>query len=58
MSSRACIMIGVIVGSTIGGFIPSLWGDTSLLSMSSVIFNLIGGLAGIFAGRWVYQNYF
>lgn len=34
------------VGSTLGGFVPSLWGD-SLFSISSVFFTMIGGIAGI-----------
>jgi hypothetical protein len=40
---------GVFVGSTIGGFIPTLWGD-SFLSFSSIILTAVGGLAGIWLG--------
>lgn len=39
----------MIVGSFIGGFVPSLW-DAGMLSMSSVIFTAAGGLLGIWAG--------
>lgn len=49
MNSKSIIWIGVFVGSTIGGFIPSLWG-ADFLSMSSVIFTAIGGFAGIWLG--------
>lgn len=37
----------MIVGSTIGGFIPALWGD-SFLSFSSIIFSALGAMAGIY----------
>ncbi len=39
----------VTVGSLIGGFIPSLWGD-SMLSYASAITSTIGGFVGIWAG--------
>lgn len=35
------------VGSTIGGFIPELWG-AGFLSFSSVILSAVGALAGIY----------
>lgn len=41
------IWLGMIVGSTIGGFIPALWGD-SFLSFSSIIFSALGAMAGIY----------
>ena len=37
---------GGFVGGTIGSFIPSLWG-AGQLTMSSVVFFMIGGLFGI-----------
>jgi hypothetical protein len=46
MSSKSIIMFGMIVGSTIGGFIPNLWGD-SFLSMPSVFLTAVGGICGI-----------
>ena len=49
MSTKTLIWTGVFIGSTVGGFIPSLWGD-SLFSVSSVIFTTIGGIAGIWIG--------
>ncbi|MBI3573536.1 hypothetical protein HY090_00610 [Candidatus Kaiserbacteria bacterium] len=44
--------IGVIVGSAIGGFIPSLWGGDIF---SSVIFTAVGGFAGIWLAYKVGQ---
>lgn len=49
MSRKTLIFIGMIVFSTIGGFIPMLWGD-SALSMSSIFLSAIGGFFGIWAG--------
>jgi hypothetical protein len=45
---RSAIWIGILIGSTIGGFIPALWGG-DLLSYSGL---LLSG-AGAFAGLWV-----
>lgn len=49
MNSKALIWIGMFVGSAVGGFIPSLWGD-NFLSMSSVILTAVFGLIGIWIG--------
>jgi hypothetical protein len=45
---RTAIWIGILIGSTIGGFIPALWGG-DLMSYSGL---LLSG-AGAFAGLWV-----
>jgi hypothetical protein len=37
---------GAFIGSCIGSFIPSIWG-AGQLSMSSVLFFFLGGVAGI-----------
>lgn len=44
---KQMIWIGMLVGSTIGGFIPALWGD-SFLSFSSIIFSALGAMVGIY----------
>jgi hypothetical protein len=36
-----------MVGSSIGAYVPMLWGS-GILSFQSIIFSLIGGIAGIF----------
>jgi uncharacterized membrane protein YoaK (UPF0700 family) len=43
------IWLGMFVGSTIGGFVPMLWGDGAL-SLSSVFFSAVGGVLGIWLG--------
>jgi hypothetical protein len=46
MDAKRLIWFGAILGSTLGGCVPSLW-HASFLSMSGVIFSALGGLAGI-----------
>ena len=43
------IWFGLAVGSTIGGFIPSIWG-AAVLSFSGLIFSALGGFVGIWLG--------
>lgn len=56
MSPKAAITMGILIGSSIGGLVPALWGD-SLLSYGSVLWSGIGGLVGafvgIYIGKWV-----
>ncbi len=49
MNAKALIMIGLIAGSTLGGYVPALWGAGGF-SMASVLLGGVGGLAGIWAG--------
>lgn len=46
---RGVMMIAVLVGSTVGGLVPSLWG-AGMLSVAGVLFSLLGAAAGIWAG--------
>jgi uncharacterized membrane protein YeaQ/YmgE (transglycosylase-associated protein family) len=49
---RSAIWIGIFVGSTIGGFIPGLWGD-DMLSYSGVLFSGLGAFVGLWLGSRV-----
>jgi hypothetical protein len=49
MNSKSLIWIGMFVGSTIGGFVPILWG-ADFLSISSVVLTAVGGIIGIWIG--------
>jgi hypothetical protein len=49
MKPKSLIMIGLVVGSTAGSYLPMLWG-AGWLSIASVLFGGIGGLLGIWAG--------
>lgn len=48
-SRNKLIWLLMIIGSAVGGFIPSLWGS-DMFSISSVIFTAIGGFVGIWLG--------
>lgn len=47
---KAFVYVGMFVGSTIGTYIPALWGDTNLFSFASLIFGAAGAIAGIYLG--------
>jgi len=46
MSTKSLVMIGMVIGSLIGGYIPILFG-ASFLSLWSLVGNTIGGILGI-----------
>jgi predicted MFS family arabinose efflux permease len=46
---RSAIWIGIFIGSTIGGFIPELWG-ADMLSYSGVLFSGVGAVVGLWLG--------
>jgi len=56
MNAKAMIWIGAIVGSTLGGLVPSLW-HASMWSMSGLLFSTIGGVVGIWAGWKLAQGF-
>jgi hypothetical protein len=41
------VWIGIFLGSTVGGFVPELWGGGI---MSEIVFSGIGAFAGIYFG--------
>jgi len=43
---RARIALGILIGSTIGGLIPTLWGG-DLISYSGVLLSGIGAVVGL-----------
>jgi uncharacterized membrane protein YeaQ/YmgE (transglycosylase-associated protein family) len=46
MPSRALIWVAILIGSTIGGAIPELWG-AEMLSFTSLLLSGIGALVGL-----------
>jgi uncharacterized membrane protein YeaQ/YmgE (transglycosylase-associated protein family) len=46
---QARIWLGILIGSTIGGFIPSLWG-ADLFSYSALLLSTAGAIAGLWLG--------
>ncbi len=49
MERKTLIWIGMFISSTIGSFIPGLWG-AGVFSLWSIILSAVGGLAGIWFG--------
>lgn len=49
MQTKSLVWIGAAVGSTIGGFLPSLWG-AGFLSPSAMICTALGAFGGIWLG--------
>ena len=49
MSMKQWVWGGVFVGSTVGGLVPLLWGE-SAMSFASIIGSTVGGGLGIWAG--------
>ena len=47
--TKTFIWLGLIVGSSIGGAVPMIWGD-DFLSMWSLLLSTVGAIGGIFAG--------
>jgi uncharacterized membrane protein YeaQ/YmgE (transglycosylase-associated protein family) len=46
---RSRIWLGIFIGSTIGGFVPELWG-AGLLSYSSIALSTAGAFVGLWLG--------
>lgn len=44
--NKSTIMLGMIFGSVIGGYVPTLWG-ASAFGLASVFGSFIGGVLGI-----------
>jgi len=55
MSSKTLIFIGMMIGSTIGSYIPALWG-AGLFSFSSIISGALGAILGIYVGFKLSNN--
>lgn len=56
MNPKSLIWIGVFVGTTVGSFLPTLWG-AGYFSFSSVIWSTVGGILGIYAGFKLSQGF-
>lgn len=57
MDRKKLLWGGMIVGSTVGAYLPMLWGENALFSFSSVMFTFIGGIAGIWGGLWLSKKF-
>ena len=50
--TKKLILIFLFVGSTLGGYLPILWGG-SVFSIASILCSGIGGFAGIYCGYMI-----
>jgi hypothetical protein len=53
---RGLIGLCVLVGSFVGAYVPVLWGASSF-SVTSLVFSAAGGVAGVWAGVRLSENY-
>ncbi len=49
MSPKVLVYLGMIIGSVIGGYIPTLWG-AGWISYPSVFFSGVGAILGVLIG--------
>jgi hypothetical protein len=54
--SKKVVWVGVLIGSSLGGYVPTLFGASGL-SLWALLGSTIGGVAGVWAGivlgdRW------
>jgi hypothetical protein len=49
MNSKTAVWIGMAIGSSLGSYIPELWG-AGMFSFSSIIFGSLGAMAGVYIG--------
>jgi hypothetical protein len=49
MDSKKLIWFGLFVGSSVGSYLPVIWGG-SAFSFSSIVLGAVGGIAGIWLG--------
>ncbi len=54
--NKFIIMLGATIGSIAGAYVPSLFGDTDLLSGWSILAGTIGGIVGIWLGYKIAQR--
>jgi len=45
---KRVVMLAMVIGSALGGWLPSLWGAGGF-TLTSVVFSTLGGIAGIWA---------
>lgn len=46
---KKIIYLAIFVGSSAGGYLPTLWG-ASFFSMQAILFSLVGAILGIWGG--------
>lgn len=57
MSRKSLIWLGALIGGSVGGIIPLLWGEGGLFSFYFIIFQSIGAIFGIWIMFKLTQSY-
>ena len=55
MEDKTIILITTGIGGIIGGYIPTLWSDSSF-SIMSLLLSAVGGFLGIYVGYKIVNN--
>ena len=55
MVTKKWCYLGLFVGSSIGGYLPTLWG-AEMFSFAGIFGSLVGGIIGIWAGYQIGQR--
>lgn len=53
---KALLIVFATVGSIIGAYIPTLWGDNNGLGLASILLGGVFGILGIWVG-WKFIQY-
>lgn len=55
--SKRVVMGGAVVGMTVGGFVPFLWGDDNFFDLPSLLLTMVGGFFGIWAAYQISKRF-
>lgn len=55
--NKKVILLMATVGSTLGAYLPSLFGDNELLDGWGILGGLVGGIIGIWLGVKIAKQY-
>ena len=55
MNPKTLVWLGLGIGSTVGGYVPALWGG-DVISFSGLFGSFIGGMVGIWAAYKLNQR--
>lgn len=54
--NKTLILTGATIGGIAGAYIPTLFGDTDIFSLWSILGGMVGGFVGIWAGYKLAQR--
>lgn len=54
MQTRRAVLWGGMIGMTLGGYMPTLWGD-SMFSFTAMLLSAVGAFGGIWLGYRLFR---